>query len=73
MERIDKVISNQSNYSRKDIKDLIKKKRVKVNVVVVLKSDIKINSDTDIISIDDVVLKVQDYVYLILNKPKGYV
>ena len=70
MERIDKVISNQSNYSRKDIKDLIKKKRVKVNGVVVLKSDIKINSDTDIISIDDVVLKVQDYVYLILNKQR---
>lgn len=73
MERIDKIISNQTNYSRKDIKDLIKKKRVKVNSEVVLKSDIKINSDTDIISIDDVVLKVQDYVYLILNKPKGYV
>ena len=73
MERIDKVISNQTNYSRKDIKDLVKKKRVKVNGEVVLKSDIKINSDTDIISIDDVVLKVQDYVYLILNKPKGYV
>ena len=73
MERIDKIISNQTNYSRKDIKDLIKKKRVKVNGEVVLKSDIKINSDTDIISIDDVVLKVQDYVYLILNKPKGYV
>lgn len=73
MERIDKIISNQSNYSRKDIKDLIKKKRVKVNGEIVLKSDIKINSDTDIISIDDVVLKVQDYVYLILNKPKGYV
>lgn len=73
MERIDKVISNQSNYSRKDIKDLIKKKRVKVNGETVLKSDIKINSETDIISIDDIVLKVQDYVYLILNKPKGYV
>jgi len=73
MERLDKVISNQSNYSRKDIKDLIKKKRVKINGEVVLKSDIKINSDTDIISIDDVVLKVVDYVYLILNKPKGYV
>jgi len=73
MERIDKVIGNQSNYSRKDIKDLIKKKRVKVNGEVVLRPEFKVDSSTDIISIDDVVLKVLDYVYLILNKPKGYV
>ena len=73
MERIDKVIGNQSNYSRKDIKDLIKKKRVKVNGEVILRPEFKVDSSTDIISIDDVVLKVLDYVYLILNKPKGYV
>lgn len=73
MERIDKVIGNQSNYSRKDIKDLIKKKRVKVNGEVVLRPEFKVDSSADIISIDDVVLKVLDYVYLILNKPKGYV
>ena len=43
MERIDKIISSQGNYSRSDVKKLIHQKRVKVDGKVVLKSDIKID------------------------------
>ena len=73
MERIDKVIGNQTGYSRKEIKELIKKKRIMLNDEIILKSDIKINLDTDKIKIDNKEIQVQKYVYLILNKPKGYV
>ena len=73
MERIDKIISSQSNYSRKDVKDLIRKKRVTVNEKIISKSDIKINSEKDIIKIDGVTLEIKKHVYLILNKPKGYI
>ena len=73
MERIDKVIGNQTGYSRKEIKELIKKKRIQLNDEIVVKSDIKINPDTDKIKIDNKEIQVQKYVYLILNKPKGYV
>ena len=61
MERIDKVISNQVGYSRKEVKELVKKKRVKV--------DVSINK----IFIDDEELIFKKYVYLMLNKPKGYI
>ena len=73
MERIDKVIGSQTGYSRKDIKELIRKKRVKINDELVLKSDIKVNPDIDIIKIDNIVIEIKKHVYLILNKPKGYV
>ena len=73
MERLDKVISSQLGYSRKDVKELIRKKRVLVNDIQVSKSDIKINPETDKISVDKEDLIIKKYLYLILNKPAGYV
>lgn len=73
MERLDKVLSNQTGYSRKEIKELISKKRVTVNNEIITKSDIKINPDIDKIKIDDNEIEIKKYVYLILNKPKGYI
>lgn len=73
MERIDKIISSQTHYTRKDVKSLIGNKQVMVNGNIINKSDFKVNPDIDIIEVSGEVLKVQKYVYLILNKPKGYV
>ena len=73
MERIDKIIGSQTEYSRKDIKKLILCKRVKLNGELVLKSDIKIDPDKDIIELDGKKLNVTSNIYLILNKPAGYI
>ena len=73
MERLDKVIASTTNYSRKDVKNLIKKKSITINNELAKKSDLKINLDIDRVAIDGVELTIKKYVYLILNKPKGYV
>ena len=73
MERIDKIISSQTNYSRKDIKKIISQKRVTVNDKIILKSDIKINADIDKIKIDNQIIEIKGYIYLILYKPEGYI
>ena len=73
MERLDKLIGSQTNYSRKDIKDLVKKKAILVNGEVVLKSDVKVDSSIDKIIVLGEELIFKKYVYLMLNKPKGYV
>ena len=73
MERLDKVISSQTNYSRKDVKDLVKKRNILVNGEVILKSDIKVDSSIDKIVVLGEELIFKKYVYLMLNKPKGYV
>ena len=73
MERLDKIISNQTIYTRKEVKDLVKKKRIIVNDKIITKSDIKINDKLDIIKIDNQILNIKKYIYLMLNKPKGYV
>ena len=73
MERLDKVISEQTEYSRKDIKKLVSSKRVTLNGDVILKSDIKVDINKDKISIDGKEINYQKNVYLILNKPMGYI
>ncbi|MBQ7409864.1 MAG: rRNA pseudouridine synthase [Clostridia bacterium] len=73
MERIDKIIGAQTEYSRKDVKKLVLQKRVKLNGELVLKSDIKIDENNDIIAIDGNEINVVKNVYLILNKPAGYI
>ncbi|MBR7149079.1 MAG: 16S rRNA pseudouridine(516) synthase, partial [Firmicutes bacterium] len=72
MERLDKVISNQTGYSRKEIKELIRKKRVTVNGEIAAKPELKVDPAADRISVDGQEISIQKFVYLMLNKPKGY-
>ena len=73
MERLDKVISSQTNYSRRDVKELVRSKKVLVNGEIVKNSDIKVDSSVDSITINDELLVIKKNIYLMLNKPKGYV
>ena len=73
MERLDKVISSQTNYSRKDVKELIKQKKVMVNNNIVFKSDLKVDELRDEIIVNNEKIIIKKNIYLILNKPKGYV
>ena len=73
MERLDKVISNQTEYSRKDAKYLALKRKITVNGEVIFRSDIKVDLNKDVIAIDGKNINVKEHVYLILNKPQGYI
>lgn len=73
MERIDKIIANQTGYTRKEVKELVRGKRIIVNGEIISKSDLKVNSDKDEIILDGQELNIKKYIYLILNKPKGYI
>lgn len=73
MERLDKIIASQGIYSRKDVKKLVQNKNILVNNIIVSKSDIKINAQTDEIIVNGEKLIFKNNIYLILNKPKGYV
>ena len=72
MERLDKIVSNYTSYSRKEVKDL-KKKRIKVNDDLALKPEQKVDEEKDVIKIDDDVLSIKKNIYIVMNKPKGYI
>ena len=73
MERLDKIIGTQTEYSRKDVKKLVMQKRVSLNGEIVLKSDVKIDTKKDILTIDGKEINITKNVYIILNKPEGYI
>ncbi len=58
--------------SRKDVKTVVKKKRITVNDQTVRKADIQIDPDKDQVKCDDKVIQYQEYIYLMLHKPAGY-
>ena len=73
MERIDKIIASQGQYSRKEVKALIAKRRIAVDGRVVSSSSEKADPMTMLLTVDGKPLEFKRNLYLVLNKPKGYV
>ena len=71
--RLDKFISERTEYSRSQIKQLCARGAVSVNGRINKKSDIKIDPDTDRVSVEGRELSENRYTYILLNKPQGYV
>lgn len=59
--------------SRKDVKALVKKKRVTLNELVVKDSGLKVDPQKDIVKVDDQVVIYKPFIYLMMNKPPGVV
>ena len=73
LERIDKIIASQGKYSRSEVKTLISRKRVSVDGETIKSSSIKVDPNTAVIVVNGEELNFKKFVYLMLNKPKGYV
>ena len=72
MERLQKIIAESGYTSRRKAEELIKKGKVFVNGVKVVELGTKA-SFGDIITVNGVTLQKSDYVYFLLNKPRGVV
>ncbi|MDE6679479.1 MAG: rRNA pseudouridine synthase [Ruminococcus sp.] len=71
--RLDKFISERTEYSRSQIKQLISRKAVTVEGQIVKTSDIKINPETAKVTVNGNEIRTERYRYILLNKPDGYV
>lgn len=73
MERLQKIIANCGYCSRRKAEEYIKCGKVKVNGEVVTELGFKANMN-DLIEINDEILdNKEDYVYYLLNKPRGII
>lgn len=70
--RIDKYIANCGYASRKDVKKLIKQGAVTVNGEVCKKAEAQVD-EGGIVCVNGERLVYREFVYLMLNKPQGYV
>ena len=69
--RLDKYVSKALDISRSKADILIKNKNIKVNNNIITISSYDIKDDE--VSYLDKILIYEEYIYLMLNKPKGYV
>lgn len=73
-ERLQKYLANNGIAARRKCEEYILEGRVKVNGQVVTELGTKINPEIDIVEFDEKkVEKVEQHVYILLNKPIGYV
>ena len=71
--RLDKYLSSQTDLSRKDARSVIRDRLVRVGDVIVTDPGAAVDPATDCISVAGTPLFYQEHVYLMLNKPEGYV
>ncbi len=71
--RLDRYLSEQTSYSRNEIKEFIKRRVVTVNGEIARLFDMKILPGTDSVSIEGNAVEYREHVYLMLNKPAGTV
>ena len=72
MPRLDKTIADKLNTTRSEAKQLIKKGEVSVNSKTVLSPDFKC-CETDEITVSGKTLNTNEFVYIMMNKPKGVI
>ena len=73
MKRLDRILSEQTLYSRKEIKKIVSKGLVSVNGTLVKNPEEKFDENNVIIVVDGNKLDIKEHIYLLLNKPEGYV
>jgi 23S rRNA pseudouridine2605 synthase len=71
--RINKFLADSGISSRRKSEEYILEKRVAVNDNVIKDLGFKVDVDKDIITLDGERIKPKRHIYILLNKPKGYI
>lgn len=71
--RLDRFISERTEYTRSQIKILASKSKITVNGIVYKKADLKINPEADCINVLGNEIRSERFRYILMNKPAGYV
>ena len=71
--RINKFLADSGVSSRRKSEEYILQGRVAVNDIQIKDFSIKINTEMDVVTLDGEKIKQKRNIYLLLNKPKGYI
>ena len=73
MKRLDKILSDAGVAGRRELKDMIRGGRVRVDGVAVTKADAKFDETAVSITVDGEPIGLEKFVYYMLHKPEGVV
>lgn len=71
--RLDKVLGHMAIGTRKEVKDIIKEGRVRVDGQVVTNHGVQVDPDSQSIMVDGTALSFQQHFYVMLHKPAGVI
>ena len=71
--RIDKCLADCGLGTRSEVKSLLKAKRITINGKVVTNGKVQVDPETDEILFDGEKIQYEEFVYIMMNKPKGVV
>lgn len=71
--RLDRFLANSGVGTRSEVKKIIHAKRVTVNGVLAKSDSTKVDEEKDIVLLDGEPIVYQEFFYVLLNKPQGYV
>ena len=70
--RLDNFLNKALSVSRSEASKIIKDKKIIVNEKIVTKKDTYIDEQKDIIKYNGEIITYKEFIYIMLNKPKGY-
>ncbi len=71
--RLDKFFTSAGLLSRSEAQRAVRAKRISVNGETAKKADMKIEPESDIITLDGERVEYREFTYIMLNKPQGYI
>ena len=71
--RLDKFLANSGIGTRKEVKEILKNKKISVNDAFVKDGKIQIDEEKDIVKYEDKIIYYKPFVYIMMNKPAGVI
>jgi len=71
--RLDKFLADMGVGTRSEVKQYIRKGRIKINDQICKTPEYKLSPQTDAVFFDDRRIEYNKYIYIMLNKPQGVV
>lgn len=71
--RLDKMLAHMGFGSRKDVKQLVKSKKVRINDEIAKKPNIHVNVEKDEVVVHGELVQYREFIYLMLHKPPGVI
>jgi len=70
--RLDKFLAHTTGNSRSNVKKFLKQKKVRVDEEIVTSASFHVDVDKHVVTLFDDELFYQQFVYIMMNKPQGY-
>lgn len=71
--RLDRFLANSGVGTRKEVKEILKKRKIKVNDSIITDGSIHIDENKDAVKYEEKEISYKPFIYIMMNKPDGVI